>query len=291
MPSVPMRKLLRLGLLLCLVAPVLVAQGQSGDPAPPDAQRVELLDRMGGLVTASVSLPDGSLLIAEGSALVRFDPAGEGQIIARQDLGQGVILDLAEAFPFYYALTEKGFLILGAGGESNTPQRLSFTPGGGQAFAVREGLIAIAAREEGLRLLQVESPGNARLLATLALPGEALDVALDADGTRVYVAGGDGGVLAVDIADPAEPHLIGSLPEIATAETVAMAGSLLAVGSRGQVLLIDPSSAAGRVGLYAPLHRGRRLTIRDDYAYIADAAGGLKIIWLAAPDRPVQVYG
>ncbi|HEC23426.1 MAG TPA: hypothetical protein ENI95_10980, partial [Chloroflexi bacterium] len=202
-----------------------------------------------------------------------------------------VILDLAEAFPFYYALTEKGFLILGAGGESNTPQRLSFTPGGGQAFAVREGLIAIAAREEGLRLLQVESSGNARLLATLALPGEALDVALDADGTRAYVAGGDGGVLAVDIADPAEPHLIGSLPEIATAETVAMAGSLLAVGSGGQVLLIDPSSAAGRVGLYAPLHRGRRLTIRDDYAYIADAAGGLKIIWLAAPDRPVQVYG
>ena len=45
------------------------------------------------------------------------------------------------------------------------------------------------------------------------------------------------------------------------------------------------------IGTFAALSNARRIVVQDDYAYVADASDGLKIFWLTAPDRPVQIYG
>jgi hypothetical protein len=66
---------------------------------------------------------------------------------------------------------------------------------------------------------------------------------------------------------------------------------LLVVSSGPKIYIIDPANPASPVGEYSPLQAGRRIVISDGYAYIADETDGLKIIWLAAPDRPVQVFG
>ena len=101
--------------LLGLLAPAFAAHGQDGSPSPPGGQRVELIRGAGGLVTASLTMQDGNILLSEGERLVLIEPGGAA--IAQENLGQGAILALAEGFPLYYALTENGLAIFGAAGE------------------------------------------------------------------------------------------------------------------------------------------------------------------------------
>ncbi|MBN1313347.1 MAG: hypothetical protein JXB30_18215 [Anaerolineae bacterium] len=262
-----------------------------GEAPTVDAQRVQQLDRIGGLVTAALHRPDGTVLAAEGSTLLRLDmsvrPAHE---LGRTDLGHGSILALAESASYQLALTGDGLVVLS--GSDALPNPAGFTPGGGQALAVQGDLVVIAARDVGLRVLRTHSEGTAEPLATLPVPGGALDVTLSQDRRVAYVAGGPFGIHQVDLSDPAAPRLAQTIDAVKPADAVALAGSLLVVGSRGRTLLVDPASAGQPVvGRHAPLRDGRRIFIRDEFAYVADAADGLKILWLAAPDRLVQLYG
>lgn len=261
-----------------------------GEP-PPDSQRVQQLDRMGGLITATLPRPDGTILAAEGSMLIRLDLSVQpARILGRIDLGHGAILALAESASYPLALTEEGLIVLAGG--SDLPGAVGFTPGGGQEMAVQGDRVVIAARQAGLRILQVHSAGTAELLAMLPITGGAYDVTLAQDGLTAYIAGGPSGIHQVDLTDPTAPRLAQTIDAVRPADSVALTGSLLVVGSRERALLIDPASAGQPiVGFYAPLRNGRRIFVRDEFAYVADASDGLKILWLAAPDRLVQIYG
>lgn len=290
--SLPRRIIAVLITVFCLVVPGYAAHGQVAPVGGSDAQRVVLLDRAGGLVSASLPLPDGTVLVAEGSSLARLRlDAGSAEVLGRVDPGYGMLLDLAGEFPRFYALAEGGVIAL-EGGSGDLPAVVDFVPGGGQALAVQGDLVAVAAREAGLRLLRVDGSGHLGTPAALTLPGGAFDLAFAPDGSQMYVAGGEAGVHVVGLADPDDPVLLRTFSQPAPAQTVAVVGALLAVGSGGEVSLLDPLSSDGSViGVYAPLKGGRRMVIAGDYAYVADEVDGLKIIWLAAPDRPVQVYG
>lgn len=285
-------KTAHLSILLIALLFILLSTGRGKAVEAPsvDSQRVRQLDRLGGLVTASLPRPDGTVLAAEGSALVRLDPsANPARVLGRADLGHGSILALAETPSHPLALTEEGLVVLAGAG---LPAPVSFTPGGGQVMAAAGERVVIAAREAGLRVLRIDPAGVAAPLSMLPLPGGALDVALAPGGASAFVAAGPSGVHLVDLSDPAAPRLLQTLDAVTPADAVAPAGSLLVVGSRGRVLLLDPASSGQPIlGLYAPLRDGRRMVIDQDFAYIADAADGLKIVWLAAPDRPLQVYG
>lgn len=230
--------------------------------------------------------------MAQGSALVRLrlDEFGAA-ILARQELDNGLLLDLVGFSPRFYVLTERGVLSLELAEGDSLPRLLDAEPGGGQAFAVRTDYIAVALREAGLRLIQIAPDGTLQTLSVLDLPGEALDVAFSPDGMWVYLAAGKTGLHLVNLSDPTHPFLAGTLPQPTPVQTVAAVGALLAIGSGGEVALIDPVSGQ-EIGRHAPLKDGQRLALDPDgYAYVADATDGLKILWLAAPDRPVQIYG
>ncbi|MBN1121679.1 MAG: hypothetical protein JXJ17_11425 [Anaerolineae bacterium] len=258
----------------------------------PDAQRVELLQRSGGLITAGLPLPDGSVLVAEGPALARLDLSGSvPEVLLQSDLGYGSILDLVPVDGRFVALTGQGILTLSPVGDG-LPQVIDYIAGGGQVLASHERLIAVAAREAGLRLLRLDENGHVDLQTELALEGRALDVAFSADGLSLTVAAGAAGLHLVDISDPGQPRLVATLPQYAPADAVVSSGMLLAVGLSDRVLVVDPVHAGENpVGIYSPLHEGRRVVVGGSYAYIADARDGLKIMWLTAPDRPIQIYG
>lgn len=247
---------------------------------------------------AAAPLIDGTLLVAEGSALARIELSGElPTVLAQHDLGHGLILDLVQAGGLFYALTEEGLATLVASNDT-VPQEVDFAPGGGQTFSVQplpgdQGtLVAIAARQAGLRVLHVTSQGSIDSVATVWLAGTSLDVVLSPDGTRAYVAGMEAGVHMVDTGNPAAPHLINTLPHIPSAESVELVGALLAIGSHERILIADPTPGAERlVGTYEPLHDGRRIAAQGDFLFVADTDDGLKVFWVVTPDRLVQIYG
>ena len=278
-------------LAVILLGPPFPIHGQEAHPSS-NAQRVDLTGRLGGPVLSVIPLSDGTALTAEGSSLLRVDLNRQtSPVLARLDLAHGSILDLAQAAPLYYALTEQGMTVLLDTGQT-LPVAVNFVPGGGQVMDAREGTVAIACREAGLRLLTIGAQGQIFSDQTFPLPGGAYDIVLTPDGTRAYVAAGASGIHIIDLSTPASPRLIATLPDVIPAQAIAQAGALLAVSNGRQIFAVDPAlSPAGIIGTYTPLNQGRRMVVQGEFAYIADSADGLKIIWLAAPDRPVQVYG
>jgi len=281
---------------LKLLAPVLIALiaatptfAQENPPnIPPNAQRVTVVEESGGLVTSAVALSSTVTLMAENSSLVTLNTAGQTvQVLDRRELGHGIIFDLVQSGDYVIALTEDGVVSLGPDPLGGIPIEADFAPGGGQAVDVRDEWIVVAAREVGIRVLKRDADGSLQSLSTLSLGGEALDVAISPDEDVVYVAVGALGAYSVEL----ETNRIdGPLLDIAPAHAVAFSGRLLSIGSGGRVYIADVD-AGRRVGVYAPLSDGRRIVVDGEYAYIADAQDGLKILWLTSVDRPVQTFG
>lgn len=290
-------RFLALALFGVAIGPAVVA---AAHPVPDtlslprvESQRVEVVSHVGGLVTAAFPLLDGTTLVAEGPTLARlFFDGGQARPIERRDLGHGLILDMI-LLPndTLVVLSEEGVSLL-ALQEDELPVSLDFAPGSGQMLAGQNRLIAVAARDAGLRLLRITPSDRLVTLATLALGATAEGVALSEDGQRAFIAAGTDGVLIADLSKPDAPRLVGALRAIASADAVGLAGSLLIVASGDRVLVIDPAQAQSEpVGIYAPLRAGRRIAAAGDYLYVADARDGLKIFWLAERDHPVQIYG
>jgi hypothetical protein len=286
-----------LAVLSMVIVPVPGAAGSS-DSHPAwlpriESQRVELISQVGGLVTAVVPLPDGSALAAEGARIIHVDVSGAVPgVLSQLDPGYGVILDLVTDGGWLYALTEEGLLVFG-GYEDGRPALVSVVPGSGQTLAAGQGLVLVAARQAGLRVVQIDAArGTAQAVAQIMLDGPALDVAFQPGAATAYVAAGDAGVAAIDLSRPESPQVIWSRPDLAPASAVGVTGTLIAVSAGRRVVWLDPAAGGQQIsGVYSPLQDGRQMVIENEYVYIADAVDGLKIIWLAAPDRPIQIYG
>ena len=105
--------------------------------APPvlDAQestelRLALLNAQGGPINAALPLPDGSVLAAEGSALLRF--SGDAtQVLDRIELDHGTLLALRQTNSTVIALAEHGLIKLDLANDAITVDM--FVPGGGQS--------------------------------------------------------------------------------------------------------------------------------------------------------------
>lgn len=291
------RKLALEFLLILLLWQGMPAHAQEIPSTSPTSERVTEIARLGGVIRDSVPRADGKILAAEGSTLVLFDSGfGTPDLLAHADLQHGEILDLARAISYVLVLAEDGLLVLPDSGD-HIPDPVGFSPHSGQSMDVVGEIIAIASQQAGLHLLRLEGSGAITLLSSMALSApdgtqsSAENVSLSGDGQRAYVATGPSGVIVVNITDPTSPVVVGPLPGISAGEAVISVGPLLAVGSKGTLQLVDPAPGASTVGVFDALSNGRRIVIQDDYAYIADASDGLKIFWLTAPDRPVQIYG
>lgn len=285
-----------LTILAAALLPAAIAYGKPSErPAMlprVEAERVTLLGRAGGLVTSAIPLGEGAALAAEGSEIVHLDfAAATPHVLVQQDLGHGLILDVVRQGRFFYALTEEGLVVLTDEG-GLLPQVVDFTPGSGQSLGAEGRRVVIAAREAGLRVVEVSEAGEVASSVSLRLEGEALGVTLAPGGERAYVAAGEAGVHIIDLSDPTAPRLAGTLEMAAPADSVALSGALLVVGSGEQLLILDPAGGHNAlVGRYAPLVDARRVAVGNEYLFIADATDGLKVFRLADVDRPVQVYG
>lgn len=263
-------------------------------PQPPqsgDTQRVEVVAQTGGLITAMLPLSDGTVLVAEGSSVLRLNMnASPPTVLARSDLASGAIVAIEPAGDSIIVLTVSSLLSLRSAGQP-LPAIYAVLPLGGQSVEVRSGLIAVAAREAGVHFVSTDTNGALTHLSTIPLPAPAIDITLDPAGSRAYVAGGEGGVFVVSIAQPGAPVIEEMVEGITDADSVEVTGPMLSVAGNGRISLLDLARSGNQmVSQYSPLHDGHSIVITGDYIYVADAEDGLKILWLAAFDRPLQIY-
>jgi hypothetical protein len=149
-------------------------------------------------------------------------------------------------------------------------------PGLAQAVAYENGVAAVAAREAGLVMIAPTPAGG--VAGQFDTPVEALGVAMT-NGTA-FVTDATGGVLIVDVSDPATPRRINSLGAAPYVYDVAVAG--------GRLITADDVAGARVLSIGRPqeppldapagIADARAVVPFGELAVVADAAYGLWVV-------------
>jgi hypothetical protein len=152
-------------------------------------------------------------------------------------------------------------------------------PGVAQAVAYENGVVAVAAQLAGLVMIAPAPSGG--VVGQIAVPlGEALGVAMT--NQIAFVAGASGGVIVVDVGDPANPRPINSLGAAPYVRDVAVvAGRLVTADTQAGARVAE----IGRpqeppVDALAGIADARALAPLGDLVVVADASHG---IWTVDP--------
>jgi len=168
---------------------------------------------------------------------------------------------------------------------------------GGATDVFRVGDLLYVAAGDKLVILDVGGPARASLtgpreVGVLAVPTSVRDVTVAGD--YAYVAARTGGLLVVDVADPAHPTLVATTTGILDAMAVAVAGDYAYVADRNPYLRIvdvsDPLSPTV-VGSYRPGVSGwyiADVTVSGTVAY-AGYSTQLFIVDVTTPTQPVEI--
>ena len=152
------------------------------------------------------------------------------------------------------------------------------------AGSVTSSGAVLAVREPVTLELVRQWPGLAR--------GNALSVA--AQGDRAHVAAGEGGLIVVDISNPANPVRLGGYYTGGYSYGVAVVGryAYMADGSAGLrvIDIADPANPV-QVGVYDTAGEARGVAVNGNYAYVADYSAGLQLIDVSNPSAPIRVGG
>ncbi len=284
--------LIVLGVLLLAPAagPLASSPSPQAIAPPPVSQRVRYLGQTGGVVTDFI-IQDSLIFVPEGDALTILQRSDPPTVLSRTSPNQGRIQGIALSEGTVFAITPIGLAAIDVHDPLN-PAVVSFMPGGGEAVKLADGFAFIAARAAGLRIVNVADPRRPVLAGTFPLPGKALALELDPRASLAYVAADEGGLRVVDVGAPDVPREITSLTPAAGVQQVGLGGNLLSLSSGDRILLLDVSQPGALVqaGEYAPPRLGRRVRWADNYAYIADLDGGLKVFDLSNPARPLLIY-
>jgi hypothetical protein len=232
--------------------------------------------------------------VAEGDALtiLHMDRPGTGTaVLSRMSPDQGRIQALAVSGGIAYLITPIGLATVDVR-DPYLPQQLGFLPGGGEAIKVAGQFAVVAARAAGLRVLNVSNPKEPVVVGKLAVPGKSQALQLDSDRHLVFLAADDGGLRVIDVSAPDLPSEVGSLIMPGGVQDVKLQGKKLAVSSGDRIFFADVSYPEHPevVGCFAPPRKGRRVAVENQFAYVADVDGGLKIFDVSSSTRPVLIY-
>jgi hypothetical protein len=113
-------------------------------------------------------------------------------------------------------------------------------------------------------------------------------------GTHVYVTDVYSGLYVIDVSDPADPRIVGSVGTPGLANGVAVAGSYayVADGQSG-LMVIDISNPAAPqiVGEADTPDNAHGVAVLGTYAFVADSHSGLQVIDVSDPAAPQIVGG
>ncbi len=141
-----------------------------------------------------------------------------------------------------------------------------------------------------VEIVDFSNPTKPVLLGYYDTPGYALELAVQ--GTVLYVANADGGLLILDVSDPSSPHRLGGFDLKENVNHVQVSGHFAYVAAGTWLVVLDVSDPANprRVGLYEASGEIVALQPSGSQLYLAEALGDLRILDLTDP-RSLLVLG
>ncbi|MBN2031418.1 T9SS type A sorting domain-containing protein [bacterium] len=137
-----------------------------------------------------------------------------------------------------------------------------------------------------LRILDVTSPSNPNVLASIFVPSNVQDVVIN--GHYAFAAIGSSGLRIFDISNPVDPKEVGSLDTYGSARSVAIKDSFAFVASAGlHILNISDPVNVTEVGLF-DTYGGVDVAVNGTHAYVAAGSYGLRVIDISNPASPVE---
>ena len=155
----------------------------------------------------------------------------------------------------------------------------------------------VADGQKGMHVINVKTPSNPTLLGSLDTSGDAVAVAVSANGQNVFVADSQDGLKIIDVSTPSNPRLVNQnviLDEIGIATDVQVHGSTAYLtDDSGVFWLVDVTNRqyptiVGSVDTIGAA-KGVRLSADGTLAYVADNAGYVHVVNIANPLAPVIV--
>jgi hypothetical protein len=163
-------------------------------------------------------------------------------------------------------------------------------PEGGSAdgIAVAEGYAYIAARGDGLRIIDVSTPSNPVEVGFVETQYSMYKV--EVEGDYAYVAAKEDGLRVFNVSDPSNPVEVGVM--IVNTRDLELVWPYVYLGlDGGGFSVVDISDPANptQAGFLSFPGRVYDLDVNGDYIYVASDEYGLRIINISDPLNPIQM--
>lgn len=228
----------------------------------------------GGLNVVDVADPGSPALVGScstGAAALAVTVAGDFAYVANAWAGLAVVNVSDPAAPAHVGQCE--------------------TSGWARGVSLGGTVACVADEAGGVQIVDVSAPPAAVLVGEYRrVCGEVTDVAAVAGLAFMSHGGAGGGVLAMDLTNPADPQPLSNAPsyEFAWGLTYADPYILFADGCAGLGVVdaADPMNLQ-RIGLAPTGCAARDVVVQGDFAYVADDHQGLLIVDISEPTAPV----
>lgn len=193
----------------------------------------------------------------------------------------------------YIASGDAGLVVVNISSPSNPVSAGSRdTPNMAYDVAVEGTLAYVADDSLEIQILNISTLSDITVAGSYNYPGPGGSRGIAISGMYAYVAHTAGGVLAVNISDPASPVKVDSYNSIGTANGVALRKEYGFVAAHNQGFHIisiaeptpDESSSTG-----ATTGDAKGVTVDGEYAYVAASGQGMVIFDISFPESPVLV--
>ncbi|MEX1312388.1 MAG: hypothetical protein AB1Z65_18355, partial [Candidatus Sulfomarinibacteraceae bacterium] len=164
------------------------------------------------------------------------------------------------------------------------------TPGIAWGVAVSGSIAFVADMEQGLRVIDVNTPSEPVEIAFIGDIGYSYDVAIS--GEFAYVVSNADGLAVIDVSTPASPFVVGRHDTPGWADAVAVSNGFAYIAAAHEGLrVIDVRNPAAPVEISAieTMRYARQVAVAGGFVYIADGTFGMRTIDVSDPWNPREV--
>ncbi len=204
--------------------------------------------------------------------------AGEGQNVAVFSLGNLT----------YYGVGN--ILKIADYSDGSNPVNLSSTPlNAAIDEIVKSGIYAYVVAGNELVIVNTQNPTSTLITGSIAFNNRVRSVATKQN--YAYLAGGDDGLIIVDISNPASPVQVAKVDTIGYSQGISVSGDYVYVGTGGNLDIFNISNPLSPVWLtsFGVDDWTQNVSVSGSYAYISDYSYGIYVVDVSNPANPTQI--